>query len=291
MTTVHLFPGQGSHRIGMGREQFVRYPHLVRQADELLGYSVEELCLTGPSERLGDTRYTQPALYVVDALSYLDQVRDTGVVPSLLAGHSLGEYVALFAGGAFDFLTGLEVVAERARLMSTAPPGGMAAVIGLGVEDLRTALDRHHADGVDIANINAPTQVVVSGPREELSRLSAPLGDAGASAVSPLPVSGAFHSRYMAPAAHEFARFLGRYRFNRIKIPVLSNVTARPYDDGELADLLARQLTEPVRWTDCMAYVLDQPDSEVTEVGPGRVLEGVLRRIREQREADAEVRA
>lgn len=291
MTTIHVFPGQGSHRIGMGREQFARYPHLVRQADAVLGYSVEELCLTGPPERLSDTRYTQPALYVVDTLSYLDQVRDTGVVPSLVAGHSLGEYAALFAAGAFDFLTGLEVVAERARLMSAAPPGGMAAVVGLGLDDVRAALARHGADAVDIANINGPGQIVVSGPRDELARLPAPLKESGADAVTTLAVSGAFHSRYMSAAARDFAAFLARYRFNRIKIPVLSNVTARPHRDDELAALLARQLTEPVRWTDCMAYVLDQPDPGVIEVGPGRVLAGLLRRIQDERGTSAEVSA
>ncbi|WP_219636577.1 ACP S-malonyltransferase [Streptomyces sp. AJS327] len=283
MTTTYVFPGQGSHRVGMGEAAFGRYPHLVRQADSVLGYSVADLCLSGPAERLGDTRYTQPALYVAGSLAYLERVRETGIVPSLLAGHSLGEYVALFAAGAFDFLTGLELVAERARLMAEAGDGGMCAVIGLDAGRVTELLADVAPEGVTVANLNAPRQVVLSGPRGLHDTLRGPLVDGGARSVVSLPVSGAFHSPHMRPAAERFGAFLRSYRFNDLKIPVLSNVTARPHEDASLGELLTRQLVEPVRWTECVGYALDQPGGDVVEVGPGRVLTGLLRQLRESR--------
>jgi malonyl CoA-acyl carrier protein transacylase len=279
MTVVHLFPGQGSHRTGMGRELFERYPHLVRAADAVLGYSVEELCLSAPDERLTDTRYTQCAVYVVDALSYVDRVRSTGAVPDALAGHSLGEYAALFAAGCFDLVTGLELVAERARLMAEAGPGAMLAVLGPGPDRVRALLDDAGGYAVDLANFNAPTQTVVSGPRPDVEAVR-PVLAAEAEAVVPLKVSGAFHSRQMAGAAERFRSVLAGYHLGRPRIPVVSNVTAQPYRDGEVAELLARQLTEPVRWTESMRLLLDLPDPTFEEVGPGQVLTGLLRQVR-----------
>lgn len=277
MTTVHLFPGQGSQRVGMGERLLAAYPNLVWQADSALGYSIAELCLTGPAERLADTRFTQCAVYVVDALSYVDTVRTTGVVPDVVAGHSLGEYAALFAAGAYDFRTGLEIVARRAALMAEAGPGAMAAVMGLDEAALRRLIAAHGAE-VDIANINAPDQIVVSGRPDDIEAVSGELS-AHASAVVPLKVSGAFHSRYMRPAADEYARFLGRYVFGRLRIPVIANTTALPYGDSDVASVLCRQLTQPVRWSETVEYVLALPDAQVREVGPGNVLTGLTQRI------------
>lgn len=277
MTIAYLFPGQGSHRVGMGRHLFPKYPNLVRQAESVLGYSIADLCLQGPEDRLNDTRYTQCAMYVVGALSYIDEVRNSGVIPDLLAGHSLGEYVALFAGGAFDFRTGLELVAERARLMGAAGPGAMAAVIGLEPEEIRTALTDGDGARIDIANFNAPDQTVISGPPPDIDAISATLRERGATVIA-LRVSGAFHSRYMAPAAEEFAGFIGRRVLSRLKLAVISNVTAEPYAD-DIGDLLVRQLTSPVRWSDTVRYLLGHPDAELREVGPGTVLTGLTKRI------------
>ncbi|MFJ3925029.1 ACP S-malonyltransferase [Streptomyces sp. NPDC090022] len=282
MTTIHLFAGQGSQRVGMGRQLLAAYPNLVRQADEVLGYSVAELCLDGPAERLADTRFTQPAVYVVDALSYVDTVRITGVIPDLVAGHSLGEYAALFAAGAYDFRTGLEIVARRAALMADAGPGAMAAVIGLDEMRVRDLL-RDAGHDVDVANLNAPDQIVVSGPVEAVASVT-PLLSAHADTVVRLPVSGAFHSRQMASAAREFDRFLRGYVFARLKIPVIANTTARPYD-GDTASTLVRQLTQPVRWSETVGHCLDQPDPQLHEIGPGTVLTGLTRRIRAARSA------
>lgn len=283
MTVAHLFAGQGSQRVGMGAELLATYPNLVRQADDALGYPVADLCLNGPAERLADTRFTQPAIYVVDALAYLDAVRGTGVIPDVVAGHSLGEYAALYASGAFDFRTGLEIVARRAALMADAGPGAMAAVIGLDESTVRDVLAAEGGD-VDLANLNAPDQIVVSGGAEDVRSVSNAL-TVQAAAVVPLPVSGAFHSRRMRPAAERFGHFLNGYVFGRLKIPVIANATAQPYGDHEIRDLLCRQLWSPVRWTDTVHHLLTLPDPDLREIGPGNVLTGLTRRIRAAREA------
>ncbi|MEU0102072.1 ACP S-malonyltransferase [Streptomyces sp. NPDC006267] len=278
MTLIHVFPGQGSHRPGIGKDLFPKFPHLVRQADSVLGRSITDLCLNASAEELTDTRNTQTAMYVVGALSYLDAVRETGQVPDAVAGHSLGEYVALFAAGAFDFLTGLEIVVRRGELMAQAPEGGMAAVMGAEPERIREVLARH-APGVDIANLNAPGQTVVAGPRDQIKGLGAAFGD-GARAVVPLKVGGAFHSRYMADAAEEFGAFLAQYRLGSPRIEVVSNVTARPYGSEEPAGLLTRQIASPVRWTESVEYLLGHPDAEFRELGPGQVLTGLVAQVR-----------
>lgn len=278
MTLIHMFPGQGSHRPGIGRELFPKFPHLLRQADSVLGRSVTDLCLNASAKELTDTRNAQTAMYVVGALSYLDEVRETGRVPDAVAGHSLGEYVALFAAGAFDFLTGLEIVARRGELMAQAPEGGMAAVMEVAPDRIREVLSRD-APGVDVANLNAPGQTVVSGPREEIASLRAAFGDEARNVV-PLNVGGAFHSRYMAGAAEEFGAFLAQYVLATPRIEVISNVTARPYGGEDPADLLTRQVSSPVRWSETVAYLLDRPDPQFREIGPGQVLTGLVSRIR-----------
>src|SRR5437762_401122 len=166
--TVFLFPGQGSQRKGMGNTLFDEFKEAIASADEILGYSIKELCLHDPHQQLGKTQFTQPALYVVNALSYLKKMKETGQAPDYVAGHSLGEYSALFAAGAFDFETGLRLVKKRGELMSQAIGGGMAAVIGFTLEQVDQVLKECGLTGIDIANYNTPTQIVIAGLKADI---------------------------------------------------------------------------------------------------------------------------
>ena len=272
---AYVFPGQGSQRAGMGADLFDEFPDLTAEADRVLGWSVREVCLTDDG-RLNRTEYTQPALYVVNALSHLRQLARTGRRPDYLAGHSLGEYNALFAARVFDFATGLTLVRRRGELMAGATGGGMAVVLGLPAERVGVLLAENGRDTVDVANLNAPDQVVLSGPRADVLACQELFTSAGARFV-PLKVSGAFHSRYMRPAQREFADFLTGYTLPPPTIPVISNVTARPYGN-DVADLLVRQIATSVNWVDSVRYLLDRGVS-VEQVGPGAVLTGLTRTI------------
>ncbi|MEV4517111.1 ACP S-malonyltransferase [Dactylosporangium sp. NPDC049525] len=279
-----LFPGQGSQHKGMGAALFDDFPELVATADRVLGYSIRELCLTDPDRRLTRTEFTQPALFVVNALTYLARVRDTGVRPDYVAGHSLGEYNAHFAAGTFDFETGLRLVQRRGLLMSRAAEGGMAGVIGLTVEEVRDVLTREGLTDLDVANHNSPRQVVVAGPREVVRAAQKVFEAAGAKHYIPLNVSGAFHSRLMRPTRQEFAADLRRAEFRPPQIPVIANVTARPGRPGETAATLEEQVTGQVRWNDTIRYLLAVGVTEFTEVGPGKVLAGLVAKIRAEAE-------
>jgi trans-AT polyketide synthase/acyltransferase/oxidoreductase domain-containing protein len=260
----------------MGAGLFARFPDLTRQADEVLGYSVEELCRSSGDGRLDRTEYAQPALFVVSALTYL--ARDPVPEPGLLAGHSLGEYGALFAAGCFDFATGVRLVRERGALMGQARGGGMLAVLGVDNADVPELLAGTGARQVDVANYNTAVQTVLSGPLDELRMVSSALAAHPGVRCVPVRVSAAFHSRHMRPAAQEFARFLTGFTFADPHRTVVSSVTARPYAPGQVADLLSRQIESPVRWTQTMAYLREHGTREVEEVGPGQVLTGLWKR-------------
>ncbi len=283
MTTsrVYLFPGQGAQAKGMGKELFDRFGELTARADDILGYSVRTLCVDDPDRKLRSTEYTQPALYVVSALSYLDTLRRGERLPDLVLGHSLGEYVALFAAGVFDFETGLRLVQRRGELMSRAGGGTMAAVSVLTADAVREILAGNGFDGIDIANLNAPNQTVIAGPTDAITR-ALPVFIAAGARCAPLNVSAPFHSRYMAEAGAAFGSFLDGFAFAAPKIAVISNVDARPYPADGVADRLRRQITSPVRWTDSMRYVLSRGEVEVRELGPGTVLTKLLDRIRSE---------
>ncbi|MCH9647435.1 MAG: ACP S-malonyltransferase [Deltaproteobacteria bacterium] len=265
-----LFPGQGSQRKGMGGELFDRFDSLCTVADDILGYSIKKLCLEDPERNLRHTAYTQPALFVVNALTWLRRA-ETQPPPGFLAGHSLGEYNALFAAGCIDFATGLRMVQRRGELMSRVQEGGMAAVLNLPVEDVQRVL-REQGAAVDIANFNLPGQLVLSGPKEDLESLIGPLEQAGARKCVVLNVSGAFHSRYMASAAQEFEDFLRPLSFSPPSIPVLANTSAKPYDVDHVAENLVAQIRTSVRWSETLQYLADRSVSEVEELGPGKVL-------------------
>ncbi|MCB0211427.1 MAG: ACP S-malonyltransferase, partial [Anaerolineae bacterium] len=285
---VYVFPGQGSQEQGMGQALFDEVAEFTiwePEIDALLGYSLRQLCLDDAEQRLKQTQYTQPALYVVNALHYLKK-RAEGAKPDYVAGHSLGEYDALFAAGAFDFMTGLRLVQKRGALMAQSKEGSMAAVVGLGPEQISEALQANGLLEIDMANYNAPSQTVISGPSAEISQAEAVLNEAGARLVIPLQVSAAFHSRLMVPAAERFAEFLAPFEFKALAIPVIANVTARPYPSAHptetIKKMLVEQITHPVQWTDTIRYLLGQDATDFEEVGPGAVLTGLVRRIKQE---------
>lgn len=283
-----VFPGQGSQKIGMGNDLFDQFGDLCLKADQVLGYSIKSLCLQDSQQQLNQTQFTQPALYVVNALTYLKKIKESGQRPSFLAGHSLGEYNTLFAAGAFDFETGLHLVQKRGELMSQMKGGGMAAVIGLNEERIIDILKQNGLSGIDIANFNSPSQIVISGPEADIQRAKPAFGSSGARMYIPLKVSGAFHSRYMKPVQEKFAEFLSSFQFSSLKTPVISNVEAKPYPSDRIKDLLANQLTHSVKWTESIQFLMKEGVQEFQEIGPGNVLTGLIRNI--QKESKAPVR-
>ena len=271
MTKVYVFPGQGSQRKGMGAQLFNAFPELTAQADTILGYSIKELCLNGPDQQLRDTRYTQPALFVVNALTYLDKLRQDPAMPDYVAGHSLGEYNALCAAGVFDFATGVQLVRKRGELMSQAPSGTMAAVLNCPEATVQRILREHRLERIDVANFNTPSQLVLAGLRDDILKAQ-PLFDFDDVKYIPLNVGAAFHSRYMQAAMEEFERFLQDVSFMPPNIPVISNVHARPYRLEQLRTNLAEQICRPVRWTESIRYLMSQGAPTFEELGPGNVL-------------------
>ncbi|MBN3526383.1 ACP S-malonyltransferase [Paenibacillus apiarius] len=280
---AYLFPGQGSQQKGMGAEYFDEFKGLVDEADRILGYSIKRLCLEDPENQLGFTQYTQPALYVVNAMSYLKKIQDTGVKPEYVAGHSLGEYNALLAADVFDFATGLKLVKKRGELMGQASHGGMAAVVGLKEQDVREVLKKNRLDSIDIANLNTPTQIVISGMESDIEEAKRIFEEAGARHYIVVKVSGAFHSRYMESSRILFEEYLEQFELKSPVIPVISNVFARPYQKKDVNITLVNQITSSVKWSESIQYLMGKGEVEFVQVGPGNVLTGMIRSI--QREA------
>jgi malonyl CoA-acyl carrier protein transacylase len=280
-----VFPGQGSQKRGMGQGLFdtVReYAAVEQDVDAMLGYSMRKLCLEDPDNKLKETQFTQPSLYVVNALHYYNAVAQ-GTRPSWLAGHSLGEYNALLAAGVFDFLTGLRLVQKRGELMSQARNGGMGAVIGLEAGAVAKVIEDSGLTTLDVANFNTPVQTVVSGPVEDIKRAGEFFDKAGAQMYMPLQVSAAFHSRYMADASKAFADFLAPMTFVAPRIPVVANVTAQPYPAANASEavksMLVNQITHSVQWTQSVRFLMTQGVTQFTEMGPGNVLTRMVQQI------------
>lgn len=265
-----VFPGQGTQRRGMGAGVLERHQELCERIDELLGYSIRELCLEDPDNLLSHTSHAQPAIFVVNALSYLE--RDPAQPPAdWLAGHSLGELNALHAAGCFDLDTGIRLVRRRGELMEAAAGGAMAAVVGPSAQRTARSLVDSFPE-VDLANDNSAEQVVLSGPGEAIAAIRESLRGSRDVRCVPLHTNVAFHSRYMAQAAAEFGRYLATLKFADPVIAVIANATARTYPPGSVADLLARQIASPVRWRESMAFAVEQGVTELQEVGAVRIL-------------------
>lgn len=280
--TTYVFPGQGSQKKGMGIGLFDEFREQTAKADDILGYSIEELCLQDPMNQLGQTQFTQPALYVVNSLIYLKKIQETGTKPDYVAGHSLGEYCALFAAGVYSFETGIRLVKKRGELMSKVSGGGMAAVIGLKEAAINKVLNDNGLDSITIANYNSPTQIVISGIKEDIIKAQQIFEKAGAQLYVPLNVSGAFHSPHMAAARKEFEQFLTSVAISELVIPVISNVYARPYKQTDIKKNLVEQITNPVKWTETIQYLMGMGEMNFEELGPGKVLTGLIKRIKNE---------
>jgi [acyl-carrier-protein] S-malonyltransferase len=278
--TALLFAGQGSQVVGMGRDLCERFEvcrQLFARANEVLGRDLQKICFEGPEELLTKTDNAQPAIYVhsLACLAALGEVNFDAA-----AGLSLGEFTALAAAGAVQFEDGLRMVQARGRFMQQAcdaTNGGMASVIG--IEEAALAEVCREAD-VDIANLNCPGQIVISGEKHKIERAIELARARGAKRAVPLVVAGAYHSRLMQSAQQNVARALAQLPMREPKVPVVSNVTARPAATvAEIKELLVRQVTSPVRWSDSMQWLIAQGFSRFIELGPGAVLAGLMRRI------------
>ncbi|MDX2176967.1 MAG: ACP S-malonyltransferase [Candidatus Sumerlaeia bacterium] len=287
--TAFLFPGQGSQASGMGKDAAERNPQaraLFERADAILGLPLTQLCFEGPEDKLKPTEITQPALYVSSAAT-LEVLRAAGHAPGAVAGHSLGEYTALYAAGVFDFETGLRLVRARGLAMAEAgthAPGAMAAILGLDgakVEELCAAASDKGV--VVAANFNDPGQTVVSGSPEGVAALCEAAKAAGAKRALPLPVSGAFHSPLVQPAAETMRAALADAKLQPPACLFINNADAKALSDPEaIRDSLVRQVVSPVRWVASVEALSAAGFSTFVEVGAGKVLKGLVGRIRKE---------
>ncbi|MCL9666871.1 ACP S-malonyltransferase [Rosenbergiella epipactidis] len=282
-----IFPGQGSQTVGMLAELAAEQPIIeatYAQASEALGYDLWQLVQQGPAEELNKTWQTQPALLAASVALFRLWQQQGGAQPVLLAGHSLGEYSALVCAGVIDFADAIRLVELRGKLMQEAVPegtGAMQAIIGLDDAAIRQACEES-AQGqvVSPVNFNSPGQVVIAGNKEAVERAGAACKAAGAKRALPLPVSVPSHCALMKPAAEKLAVALREITFSEPKISVVNNVDVKCETDAEaIREALVRQLYSPVRWTESVQYIAAQGVTQLVEVGPGKVLTGLTKRI------------
>ncbi|MBP6608324.1 MAG: ACP S-malonyltransferase [Deltaproteobacteria bacterium] len=285
-----VFPGQGSQHIGMGKALCESYPYvreLFAKADAALGYSIAKLCFDGPDTELVRTENTQPALLSCAVAAAEVLKRELGLLPSLTAGHSLGEYAALVVAESLDFTDAVRLVHLRGRFMQAAVPeglGAMAALVGLTSVDV-TALCAESStasEKAQIANDNGAGQLVISGHKPAVERAMALAKAKGCKLVKALPVSAPFHSQLMEPAAAQLAAELARVAVSVPRIPVVANIDAEPYPQGDrdaVRDRLVRQVSGTVRWEACVQRLVSLGATAIIEVGPGKVLQGLVKRI------------
>lgn len=285
-----LFPGQGAQFVGMGRRLYESLPaarRLYEEANRILGYDLAKLCFEGPAETLDSTVYSQPAIFVT-SLAAVEALRaespDVVLSCEAAAGLSLGEYSALVFAGVMDFEDGLLLVQKRGAAMqeaADATPGGMVSILGLElVEVERICREASQGEILQVANLLCPGVTVISGTTAACERAADLAVKAGAARVLPVAVAGAFHTPIMCPADKRLAEAIASVRLRRPRITVVFNVDGRPHEDpAEIRQLLIRQVVQPVLWEESIRFLLGQGFDQFYEVGPGRVLRGLMRRI------------
>lgn len=284
MSFAVLFPGQGSQFVGMGEELFESRPDLLgERSDRILGWSLREVCLQGPEDLLTRTEHAQPALFALSYALWEEFARALSRPPVAAAGHSLGEYTALCAAKAIDYDSTLKVVSARGQAMARAADrmaSGMAAIIGADLAVVEEVVGRRSSEGggLQIANVNAPGQIVVAGGADDIDWLEEMGRDFGIRRVIPLKVAGAFHSSFMEPAASEVRVALDGVSFAEPSFDVWSNTTARPHTATDLVSTLEKQVVSTVRFSDSLSGMAESGVTTFVHVGPGDVTAGMARR-------------
>jgi len=281
MKKVYVFPGQGAQAVGMGKDLYEQHDEvraMFERANEVLGFRITDLMFAGTPEDLKQTKVTQPAVF----LHSVAMAKALGVEPAAVAGHSLGEFSALVVSGALSFEEGLRLVAKRAQAMQAAceaVPGTMAAVLNLAEEEVERICAE--TEGVVVAaNYNCPGQLVISGEVAAVEAACVKCKEAGARRALVLPVGGAFHSPLMEPAREELARAIAEAEFTTPRCPIYQNVDAEPHTNPEeIKQNLIAQLTAPVRWTQIVRRMVADGYADFTELGPGTVLQGLIRKV------------
>lgn len=277
-----IFPGQGAQSVGMGKDVYEHSAvgkEVYDRFDAIIGRKLTNVCFNGPEEDLKQTINTQPAI-LATSLALLEALKEkTDITPDFVAGHSLGEYGALYTAGVLSLDDTIKAIAKRAELMSQAKSGSMAAVLGLSQDVLEEIISG--VDGVvSIANYNTPEQLVITGEEQAVAEVSKLASEKGAKRVIPLAVSGAFHSALMKPAGEEFASFVKTLKFNDASIPVVTNVDAKETTKGsDFEEKMPRQIYSSVYWTQIIQHMMSQGVDTMIEIGPGSVLMGLNRKI------------
>lgn len=279
-----IFPGQGSQFAGMGKDVYEKYPcarEVFENIDKFAGRSISQLCFEGSEEELKQTINSQPAILAVSIALYEAVKTETGIKPDFVAGHSLGEYSAYYAAGVMELEGLVKLVSKRAELMNSAPSGSMSAVLGLDEAKIAELVEKANSNGIICAaNYNTPEQTVISGETKAVDAANEIAKQLGAKRVIPLAVSGAFHSPLMQPLSEEFAGHVNNTTINDAQIPVVTNVDAKAtVDKAELAPKMVKQMYSSVYWTQSVNAMLETGVDTFVEIGPGKVLAGMIKKI------------
>lgn len=279
-----LFPGQGSQSVGMGKDLYENCESAKKvfdMADDVLGKSISKYCFEGPEEDLKQTINTQPCIVTMSIAALEALKSECDIVPTYVAGHSLGEYCAMYCAGVMSLENTLKAIQKRADLMGATHGGAMSAVLNASEDALKESLKEASEVGyVDVANYNSPAQVVITGDEKAVAKAGELLLAKGARRVVPLPVSGAFHSKFMENAGHEFEKFVAELELNNAKVPVITNVDAMPTESSEeFRTKMPRQIYSSVHWTQTIQKMAADGVEIFVEIGPGKVLAGLNKKI------------